>query len=279
MLMPRRWSWAAWPMENPCRHQALQCDTLSKKQFALVEKADGVKATFDNLSAIKQEAYALPLDRQLPMVLFAPSRFSYLGAQGSLATWHDFGVWQYGLLKGRSDLPAALKQKVHELTDALPTKRDKIARLYQYLYDNTRYVSICLSIRLSTISRKSMSSYQWIKMERWWWTVKSRRPICNMRMPCLCCWWGLTNVKRHKEICNQFASFKVTYQKDRDIVRAHYRLIMNEGTFSASQMSELTKTLKAISAAYRQQLVLFAQDEAVKKVVPHTLWHQIHTLS
>lgn len=88
---------------------------------------------------------------------------------------------------------------------------------------------------------------------------------------CLVDGYQVESMPKDMEISNQFASFKVTYLKDGDIVRAHYRLIMNEGTFSANQMSELTKTLKAISAAYRQQLVLFAQDETVKKVVPHTL--------
>lgn len=68
--------------------------------------------------------------------------------------------------------------------------------------------------------------------------------------------YQVESMPKDMEISNQFASFKGTYQKDGDIVYAHYRLIMNEGTFSADQMGELTKTLKAISAAYRQQLVL-----------------------
>lgn len=131
---------------NPCRYQSLQCDALPENQFLIAKKDGTIKATFHQLAAIKQESYALPLDRQLPMVLFAPAKFSYLGTQGDLTTWHDFGQWQYGLLEGRSDLPANLRQKVHELTDGLPSKHEKIARLYQYLYDNTRYVSIQLGI-------------------------------------------------------------------------------------------------------------------------------------
>ena len=131
---------------NPCRYQALQCDKLPEKQFSLTKEDGIIKAIFHQLPAIKQESYALSLDRQLPMVLFAPAKFSYLGTQGDLTNWHDFGQWQYGLLEGRGDLPANLRQKVHEMTDGLPSKREKIARLYQYLYDNTRYVSIQLGI-------------------------------------------------------------------------------------------------------------------------------------
>lgn len=133
--------------DNPCRYKALQCDTLPQSRFSLTKTGEGmVKAVFNHLSAVQQESYPLPLDKQLPMVIFAPTQFSYLGTQGNLSTWRDFGVWQYGLLEGRNDLPVHIKQKVHELTDNLPTKREKIARLYQYLYDNTRYVSIQLGI-------------------------------------------------------------------------------------------------------------------------------------
>lgn len=132
--------------ENPCRYQEVRCESLQEK-LSVVKREDGsVKATFDNLPAIKQEPYALPLYLQQPMVLFAPDNFSYLGTQGRLDTWANFGKWQYGLLEGRAELPDAIKSKVHEMTDALPTKREKIARLYQYLYDNTRYVSIQLGI-------------------------------------------------------------------------------------------------------------------------------------
>lgn len=132
---------------NPCRYKALQCGQLSSDQFSIKKEEDGcIKAVFNHIPAIKQEPYSLPFRNQTPMVLFAPDYFSYLGTQGRLDTWKDFGLWQYELLKGRDELPASIKQKVHELTDALPTKQEKIARLYQYLYDNTRYVSIQLGI-------------------------------------------------------------------------------------------------------------------------------------
>lgn len=132
--------------DNPCRYKLVNCESV-KGKVAVEKRGDGsIKAVFDNLPAIKQESYSLPLYRQLPMVMFAPDKFSYLGTQGRLDTWQSFGRWQFSLLAGRGDLPETVKQKVHEMTDALPSKREKIARLYQYLYDNTRYVSIQLGI-------------------------------------------------------------------------------------------------------------------------------------
>lgn len=132
--------------ENPCRYKMVNCESLQGK-CSVKTLADGsVKATFDNLPALKKEPYSLLADKRFPMISFAPDSFSYLGTQGRLDTWTNFGKWQYDLLEGQGELPDALRQKIHAMTDNLPSKRAKIARLYQYLYDNTRYVSIQLGI-------------------------------------------------------------------------------------------------------------------------------------
>lgn len=132
--------------DNPCRYKVVNCESLQGK-YAVKTLPDGsVKATFDDLPALKSEPYSLPANKRFPMVSFAPDSFSYLGTQGRLNTWTNFGKWQYGLLEGQGELPDAFRQKIHALTDKLPSKRAKIARLYQYLYDNTRYVSIQLGI-------------------------------------------------------------------------------------------------------------------------------------
>lgn len=142
------------PADNPCRYQAVNCDSLlgpsgvSKKGKLIITRGqDGtVKAVFDHIPALVRESYSRSLIEQVPRVLFAADQFEYWGTKGRLNTWQNFGLWQYGLLKGRSELPGQIKEKVHGLTDGVPSKREKIARLYQYLYENTRYVSIQLGI-------------------------------------------------------------------------------------------------------------------------------------
>lgn len=137
-----------------CRYKAVNCEDLlsasntsSQGQLTIQQQPDGtIKAIFNHLPAIKQESYSLPFLQRVPRIYFVPKHFSYYGTQGKLDTWQNFGLWQYDLLKGRDELPANTKAKVHELTDKQSSTKEKIAKLYQYLYDNTRYVSIQLGI-------------------------------------------------------------------------------------------------------------------------------------
>lgn len=137
--------------DNPCRYKPLHCESLlqHKEQGQLVVKQDNdgiIKAVMTDVMPIKKEPYSLPLIKRMPMMIFSPDSFFYLGTKGRLDTWQNFGRWQYDLLKGRDGLPDDVKQTIHQQTDGLASKREKIARLYQYLYDNTRYVSIQLGI-------------------------------------------------------------------------------------------------------------------------------------
>lgn len=111
--------------------------------------ADGRRTlTLDvtDLPALHDEPYARPLRERLPLAYFAPRRFTYYGTEGSLDTWADYGRWERSLLEGRDALPETLRAELHQLTDTLPTPRQKVHALYRYLGRNTRYVAILLGI-------------------------------------------------------------------------------------------------------------------------------------
>ncbi len=100
----------------------------------------------EKLPAIKKEPYSPSSFDILPQVMLAPSVFKADGYTGSMASWKDFGQFQYELAKGRDELTPALKAKVRELTAGLKTDAEKIAVLYRYLQESTRYVSVQLGI-------------------------------------------------------------------------------------------------------------------------------------
>ncbi|MEL6848094.1 MAG: DUF3857 domain-containing protein, partial [Bacteroidota bacterium] len=96
--------------------------------------------------AFEREIYAPPARELLPCVRFAPTRIRMGGLTGELNDWAGFGDFYYRLNQDRGVLPAALKAKVHEITDGLGSELEKIQALYRYMQDNTRYVSVQLGI-------------------------------------------------------------------------------------------------------------------------------------
>lgn len=117
-----------------------------------VTKTEGAKNTqvysleLRDLPAVRQEPFARPLRERLPIVYFAPKIFVYYGSQGSLEDWRHYGMWEYGLLRGRDALPEQLVTELHQMTDHLQTDREKVEKVYEYLGRNTRYVAVLLGL-------------------------------------------------------------------------------------------------------------------------------------
>ena len=99
-----------------------------------------------DLPAFQEETYARPLHERLPIAYFAPTDFVYYGTKGSLRNWNDYGKWEYSLIEGSDALPETLRQKLHQLTDNLTSKREKVEVLYHELEKTTRYVAVLLGI-------------------------------------------------------------------------------------------------------------------------------------
>lgn len=104
------------------------------------------KWSVEGLKALRRDSYMPTYEQSLPLLFFAPSEFIYHKTAGKASTWEEYGAWQWGLMEGRDALPEALAAEVHALTDTIPTRRAKIERLYRYLGETTRYVSIQLGI-------------------------------------------------------------------------------------------------------------------------------------
>jgi hypothetical protein len=83
---------------------------------------------------------------KVPYVYAAPKSFTYARTTGSQTDWESAGLWLYNLQKDVTAVPAELEAKVKELIAGLDNDRAKIRVLYEYLRQNTRYVSIQLGI-------------------------------------------------------------------------------------------------------------------------------------
>jgi hypothetical protein len=99
-----------------------------------------------NVKAIERE-YAMPDFSEIaPMVRVAPSAFEIDGYKGDMSNWNSFGKFLYDLKKDRDVLPEEMRQKAIQLVAGVTDDREKVKRIYAFLQQNTRYISIQLGI-------------------------------------------------------------------------------------------------------------------------------------
>jgi transglutaminase-like putative cysteine protease len=115
-------------------------------QITTVKQSQFYEWAVEKLPAIEAENYEPEWYQITPTVFLAPSDFEIQHYTGNMTDWKGFGKFIYTLNEGRDKLPDNIKQQVHALTDNVPTFKEKIKILYQYLQKNTRYISIQLGI-------------------------------------------------------------------------------------------------------------------------------------
>lgn len=97
-----------------------------------------------NMTAVVRENYA-PEIYIKPMLIVDSNEFVHENLKGIASTWKDMGIWQYNKFLSKnqfkdSDLFIELDQKI---SDTL-SKIEKAKIIYDYVQENTRYISITL---------------------------------------------------------------------------------------------------------------------------------------
>lgn len=95
---------------------------------------------------VKWESFFPAWEEVFPAVFIAPSEFSIAGYKGDMSTWAGLGSFVKALNAKRDELPAAVKTDVHKLVDGESEWSAKVKKLYRYMQQNTRYISIQLGI-------------------------------------------------------------------------------------------------------------------------------------
>ena len=104
------------------------------------------KWSVKNLSPIEYEEGAVAGASRYPHVMVVTNKFSQYGFDGDLSSWNSFGGWIKKLYEGLDVLPAERQQFFANLTKDATTDKEKIRRIYNYMQQNFRYVSIQLGI-------------------------------------------------------------------------------------------------------------------------------------
>ncbi|RYD92807.1 MAG: DUF3857 domain-containing protein, partial [Sphingobacteriales bacterium] len=112
--------------------------------------ASGLKTytwTVNNLKASKIEPYSPQTENFLPMVKIAPVSFKYQNISGSFTNWNELGKWIYDkLLTGRDNLDAATVSHIKQLTAGITDPKLKAKKIYEFMQQKTRYISIQIGI-------------------------------------------------------------------------------------------------------------------------------------
>ncbi len=101
---------------------------------------------FDHLKALQSEAYGPAFGERVPLIHLAPSKFEIEGYQGDLSTWDGLAEWQNLLFEKLGTVPEETMSEVRVLTSKASSDEEKVRRVYEYLQNKTRYVSIQLGI-------------------------------------------------------------------------------------------------------------------------------------
>ena len=124
----------------------IQYSSSAEPEKVSAAKADVYKWSFGGFSGYKDE-HIMPDEREMvPYVYAGPVSFEYSGVSGSQSNWNEVGLWLGQLQKDVQSVPAELRTKVEGVLAGIADDRLKIKVLYDFLRENTRYVSIQLGI-------------------------------------------------------------------------------------------------------------------------------------
>jgi transglutaminase-like putative cysteine protease len=101
-----------------------------------------LRFALDSIPVYQNEIVSPPFWEQTPTVFIVSKDFKYHGYTGSFESWKSYGEWVSSLNINRDVLPDELKNKVKLLTENCKDTVEMIRNIYQYMQDNTRYVSI-----------------------------------------------------------------------------------------------------------------------------------------
>jgi hypothetical protein len=123
--------------------------SFNYKEDPIVTTEKGKKKMYWSISnkPAVERPFASPSWSELTTVVyFAPSQFEIEGYKGDMSSWNSFGKFMNYLNTGRDALPPNIVQAVQQQVAGVTDDREKVRLVYQYLQNNTRYISIQLGI-------------------------------------------------------------------------------------------------------------------------------------
>ncbi|MEP0262792.1 DUF3857 domain-containing protein [Dokdonia sp.] len=116
-------------------------------QIVINQSPGKIEVSTENYKALVREAYSPSFQNIVPTVIFALNKFHLSGVDGTAEDWTSYGKWMEDyLLKETRQLPEETKIEILELVKGETDNIEKARKIYQYVQDKTRYISVQVGI-------------------------------------------------------------------------------------------------------------------------------------
>lgn len=101
----------------------------------------------ENIPAFRHEEYSPSQSEIFPHVLLTFNKFQLKNVMATVTNWEDFGIWMHHtLLSDVNDISDKTIAEINRLIQNETTQEAKAKKIYQYVQDKVRYVSIQIGI-------------------------------------------------------------------------------------------------------------------------------------
>lgn len=132
---------------DPSNKPRYRAQNLGGHDISISETSEEIIFLASNLEAIRYEEHSPIKSRIFPRITIALDHFMLKGMVGTARDWKEFGSWmEHSLLSDGKDVPQATLNRVLRLVENETTNEGKARKIYQYVQDKVRYISIQIGI-------------------------------------------------------------------------------------------------------------------------------------
>jgi hypothetical protein len=111
------------------------------------QSAGSISYAASNIRAVGHEELSPGFGKLVPHIKTRMVNFHYEGFDAKAENWNSLGLWITDrLLNGQGELPEATIRKARDLVRELKNPIDKARAIYEFVQDNTRYISVQVGI-------------------------------------------------------------------------------------------------------------------------------------
>src|SRR5690554_195291 len=132
---------------DPANKPRYKTQNLDGHTISIEETPNEIIFSGENLKAIRYEERSPAGSKIFPHVRVALDKFYLKGIQGAATNWKEFGLWmEKDLLEDVREIPESTITKIRNLVANETTDEGKARKIYQYVQDKVRYISIQIGI-------------------------------------------------------------------------------------------------------------------------------------